>query len=54
MLLSEFCAHKILSLKFVQIYADDKGTFCLIFHFILLVATIQIYYRNLESRNTTI
>ena len=28
-----FCAHKILSLKFMQIFADNHGAFCLVFAF---------------------
>ena len=31
MLSEDFCAHKTLSLKFIQIFADDHGTFYLVF-----------------------
>ena len=31
----DFCAHKIMSVKFLQIFADDQGTFCIFFHLVL-------------------
>jgi len=42
----EFCAHKILSLKFMQILADDRETFASFLHFLSLIPTIRMYYRN--------
>jgi len=50
----DFCVQKIPSLKFMQIFADDQITFCLVLHFFSLVATIRMYYHNLECRNTTV
>jgi len=38
----------------MQIFADDQGVSCLVFAFFSLVATIRIYYRNSEYRNTTV
>ena len=38
-----------------KIHADGQGSFCLVFfHFISLVATIRMYYRDLECCNTTV
>jgi len=41
-----FCAHKIMSLKFMQSFADNQITFCLIFAF----SFISCYNSNLLSQ----
>jgi len=39
---------------FMQIFADDQATFCLVLHFVSRVATVRMYYRKVERRNTTV
>jgi len=38
----------------MQIFADDQETFCLVLHFLSLVATIRMYCHKLECCNTTV
>ena len=49
-----FCAYKIMLLKFILIFEDDQETFFCFFHFLSLVTKFWMYYRNLECRNTTV
>jgi len=39
---------------FMQIFADDQATFCLVSHFVSRVATVGMYYRKVERPNTTV
>jgi len=41
-------------IEFVQIFAEDQGTFYLVSEYFTLVATFRMHYRNLESRNTMV
>jgi len=53
-LLENLCAHNILLLKFMQIFADDQGTFSWFLHILSLVVKLRMSYHNLECRNTTV
>jgi len=48
-----FVPKKFCILKLMHIFTDGQGTFCLVF-LISLVATIRMYYRNLQCRNSTV
>jgi len=39
---------------FMQIFADDQATFCLVLHFVSRIATVRMNYRRVERRNTTV
>jgi len=43
-----------MSLKFMHIFVDDKESFWLVLHFLSPVATIGMYYRSLQCRNTAL
>jgi len=49
-----FLCLKVSSRKFVHIFADVQVTFCLVLDFLSRVATIRMYFSNLECRNTTL
>jgi len=38
---NDYCDRKTLSLEFMQIFADDQGTFCLVFAFYFTSCKLQ-------------